>query len=47
LASNAEISPHLSRAELQRLVDPARYVGLAGEMVDRVLAIEAADRPAK
>jgi 3-carboxy-cis,cis-muconate cycloisomerase len=47
LARNAEISPHLSRAELQRLVDPARYVGLAGEMVDRVLAIEAADRPAK
>jgi 3-carboxy-cis,cis-muconate cycloisomerase len=47
LARNAEISAHLTRGELESLVDPARYVGLAGEMVDRVLAIEAADRPAK
>jgi 3-carboxy-cis,cis-muconate cycloisomerase len=40
LARNPEISKHLSRAELERMVDPAHYLGLAGEMVDRVLAIE-------
>ena len=40
LARNPEISKHLSRAELERMVDPAHYLGLAGEMVDRVLAME-------
>jgi 3-carboxy-cis,cis-muconate cycloisomerase len=40
LAEDAEISRHASRAELARLTDPANYLGLAGEMVDRVLAIE-------
>jgi 3-carboxy-cis,cis-muconate cycloisomerase len=40
LARNPEISKHLSRTELERMVDPAHYLGLAGEMVDRVLAIE-------
>ncbi len=40
LARNPEISKHLSRIELERMVDPAHYLGLAGEMVDRVLAIE-------
>ncbi len=42
LARNAEISKHLSRVELEKMTDPAQYLGLAGEMVDRVLAIEAA-----
>jgi 3-carboxy-cis,cis-muconate cycloisomerase len=41
LAEDAEISPHASRAELAAMTDPANYLGLAGEMVDRVLAIEA------
>ncbi|MCC7347108.1 MAG: adenylosuccinate lyase family protein [Variibacter sp.] len=41
LAKEPEITKHLSRAELERLCDPAVYVGLSGEMVDRVLAIEA------
>ena len=41
LAGNAEISRHLARAELERMVDPAHYLGLAGEMIDRVLALEA------
>ncbi|MFZ0114954.1 MAG: 3-carboxy-cis,cis-muconate cycloisomerase, partial [Xanthobacteraceae bacterium] len=41
LAGNAEISRHLTRAELERMVDPAHYLGLAGEMIDRVLALEA------
>jgi 3-carboxy-cis,cis-muconate cycloisomerase len=40
LAENAEISRHLSRADLEKLVDPANYLGLAGEMIDRVLALE-------
>ena len=38
LAENAEISRHLDRAALERLCDPANYLGLAGVMVDRVLA---------
>jgi len=40
LAEEAEIARHATRAELDRLTDPAGYLGLAGEMVDRVLAIE-------
>ena len=40
LADDPEISKHMSKAELTKLTDPANYVGLAGEMVDRVLAIE-------
>jgi 3-carboxy-cis,cis-muconate cycloisomerase len=40
LADDPEISKHMSKAELAKLTDPANYVGLAGEMVDRVLAIE-------
>jgi len=39
LAENAEISQHLSREELEKLCDPANYLGQAGEMVDRVLAL--------
>jgi 3-carboxy-cis,cis-muconate cycloisomerase len=39
LAAHAEISPHLDRAALAKLVDPANYLGLAGVMVDRVLAL--------
>jgi len=37
LAADPEISPHLGRDALAKLVDPANYLGLAGEMVDRVL----------
>jgi 3-carboxy-cis,cis-muconate cycloisomerase len=40
LAQNAEISRHLSRAELAKMCDPAGYLGLAGAMVDNVLARE-------
>ena len=40
LAQNADISKHLTRAELGKMCDPASYLGLAGEMVDRVLARE-------
>ena len=37
LAEHPEISRHLSRKQLTKLLDPANYLGLAGEMVDRVL----------
>jgi 3-carboxy-cis,cis-muconate cycloisomerase len=40
LALNADISKHLTRAELDKMCDPAAYLGLAGEMVDKVLARE-------
>jgi 3-carboxy-cis,cis-muconate cycloisomerase len=39
LAEDREISQHVNRATLAKLVDPANYLGLAGEMVDRVLAM--------
>jgi 3-carboxy-cis,cis-muconate cycloisomerase len=41
LAENAEIAKHMSRDELKKLCDPANYLGQAGEMVDRVLALRA------
>jgi 3-carboxy-cis,cis-muconate cycloisomerase len=40
LVEDAEILSHLERDELARLVDPANYLGLSGEMVDRVVKIE-------
>jgi 3-carboxy-cis,cis-muconate cycloisomerase len=40
LAQDAGIARHLSRSQLEEMCDPARYLGLAGEMVDRVLAAE-------
>jgi 3-carboxy-cis,cis-muconate cycloisomerase len=39
LAENKEIAKHLDRAALEKLCDPANYLGQAGEMVDRVLAM--------
>ncbi len=39
LAENKEIAKHLSHAEIDKLCDPANYLGQAGEMVDRVLAL--------
>jgi len=38
LAANREIAAHVDRAALERLCDPANYLGEAGAMVDRVLA---------
>jgi 3-carboxy-cis,cis-muconate cycloisomerase len=38
LAGHPEIAPHVDRATLAGFLDPANYVGLSGEMVDRVLA---------
>jgi 3-carboxy-cis,cis-muconate cycloisomerase len=42
LAQDKDISKHVPRAELEKMCDPAAYLGLAGEMVDRVLKAEAA-----
>jgi 3-carboxy-cis,cis-muconate cycloisomerase len=38
LVEDKEIGKHATRAELEKMVDPANYLGVAGEMVDRVLA---------
>src|SRR5260221_10600436 len=38
LAENKEVAKHLDRAALEKLCDPANYLGQASEMVDRVLA---------
>ena len=40
LAEHPEICPHLDRAGLVRLCDPANYLGQSGLMVDRVLAAQ-------
>jgi 3-carboxy-cis,cis-muconate cycloisomerase len=39
LAENKEIAKHADRKALEKMVDPANYLGVAGEMVDRVLAM--------
>src|SRR5207248_2137878 len=46
LARNDEIRRHLTRAQLEKMCDPAAYLGLAGEMVDKVLAREGGLREA-
>jgi len=38
LAENQEISAHLDREALEKLCDPASYLGQSGVMVDRVLS---------
>ncbi len=40
LAADSEVARHLTPAELGRICDPQAYLGLAGEMVDGVLARE-------
>ena len=45
LAEDSEIARHLTRDELSGLLEPANYLGLAGEMVDRVLVGRAEHRP--
>jgi 3-carboxy-cis,cis-muconate cycloisomerase len=38
LSAMPDVTTHLDREAIARLTDPANYLGLAGEMVDRVLA---------
>jgi 3-carboxy-cis,cis-muconate cycloisomerase len=40
LAENEEVSRHLNREALEKLCDPANYLGEAGAMVDRVLGMQ-------
>ena len=42
LLARPDVTDRLDRAELQRLTDPANYLGLAPQMVDRALAREGA-----
>jgi 3-carboxy-cis,cis-muconate cycloisomerase len=37
LEEDKDIRKHASRKELEKLMDPANYLGVAGQMVDRVL----------
>jgi 3-carboxy-cis,cis-muconate cycloisomerase len=37
LAADKQIAEHADRKRLEELMDPANYLGAAGEMVDRVL----------
>ncbi|KAH8800511.1 L-Aspartase-like protein [Xylogone sp. PMI_703] len=41
LVKNEEVSSFLSREALANLLDPAKYIGLSGEMVDHVVGHEA------
>ncbi|HZO92624.1 MAG TPA: 3-carboxy-cis,cis-muconate cycloisomerase [Candidatus Baltobacteraceae bacterium] len=43
LAVRPDVAAHVDRAQLAELLDPARYVGEAGAVVDRVLASIAAE----
>jgi 3-carboxy-cis,cis-muconate cycloisomerase len=38
LAAHPQIAGHVDRAALERMLDPAHYLGQSGHMVDRVLA---------
>ena len=38
LACDSEIVKHFDRTALERMTDPANYLGLSAVMVDRVLA---------
>lgn len=44
LEQHPEIQRHVDRAALQRMLDPANYLGQSGVMVDRVLALWASTR---
>jgi 3-carboxy-cis,cis-muconate cycloisomerase len=44
LAGDPKVKQHLSEKDLQRLFDPAGYLGVAGELMDRVLAAHTALR---
>ncbi len=45
LLASAAIRQHLSEAEIDAALDPAGYLGLAAEFVDRVLAHARPARP--
>jgi 3-carboxy-cis,cis-muconate cycloisomerase len=47
LAQDAIVKSNLSEAELDRLFTPAKYVGVADQLIDRVLASSTARREQK
>jgi 3-carboxy-cis,cis-muconate cycloisomerase len=42
IRTDPELGPHLNEAEVDRLTDPALYLGSAGPFVDRLVARVAA-----
>ena len=42
LRNDSELRPHLSDADIDRLTNPASYLGSAGDFVDRLVARVAA-----
>jgi 3-carboxy-cis,cis-muconate cycloisomerase len=38
LLANGDVGTHMSRSELERLLDPGNYLGSAAAMVERSLA---------
>jgi len=45
-AAHPEISRHINRTALERMMDPASYLGQAGAMVDRVLRLHSPQQSA-
>ena len=45
LSADPEISERIDRATIERLTDPANYLGMAPQMVDRVLQSRARGTP--
>ena len=43
--SDPEIAKHISAKEIDRLFDPAEYLGVADQLIDRVLDDYASDVP--
>lgn len=44
LIANPAVKAHMTAAEIERLCDPANYLGVAGEMVDRVVGTKPGSR---
>lgn len=47
LSAAPEVSGHIDQATIDRLTSPANYLGVAPQMVDRVLKSSAAREPAQ
>ncbi len=45
IENDAEISKHFSGQDIQRLFDPAQYLGVADQLIDRVLKAHASRKP--
>lgn len=45
LAEDATVAKHLTKTDLERLFDPRQYLGVADDLIDRVLAVHSSYRP--